>query len=61
MIYGDFDDFGRFWKTKNKANLSLREQTQYYLAPSSAVGFNTNLKKQSQFANCWSETLNPNI
>jgi len=44
MIYEDFDDFGRFWTTKNKA-----KQSQSQLAPSSAVGFNTNLKKQSQF------------
>jgi len=38
-VYGDFYDFGRFWARKNKA-----KQSQFMLAPSTAVG----LKKQSQ-------------
>ena len=45
MICGDFNDFGRFLATKNKA-----KQSQSLLAPSTAGGLKTNLKKQSQFA-----------
>ena len=44
VIYGDYGDFGRFCAAKNKP-----KQTQSWLAPSTAVGLKTNLKKQSQF------------
>ena len=42
--YGDFDVFVRFISRKNKA-----KQTQSWLAPSTAGGQKTDLKKQSQF------------
>ena len=41
MVYGDFDGPSQ---RKNKPN-----QTQFMLAPSTAGGWKTNLKKQSQF------------
>jgi len=44
-VYGVFDDFWRFWTRKNKA-----KQTQSMLAPSTAVGLKTKLKKQTQFS-----------
>ena len=41
MVYGDFDGPRQ---RKNKPN-----QTQFMLAPSTAGGWKTNLKKQSQY------------
>ena len=40
MVYGVFDDFVRFWVRKNKPN-----QTQFMLAPSTAVGLKNQFEK----------------
>ena len=45
MVYGDFNDVRWFWAAKNKA-----KQSQLRLAPSTAGGFKTKLKKQTQFS-----------
>jgi len=44
-IYEDFGDFRRFLAAKNKPN-----QSQLLLAPCTAGGLKSELKKQSQFA-----------
>jgi hypothetical protein len=45
LLKGSYEEFYALMRRKNKANLSLREQTQYYLAPSTAGGFKNQVKK----------------
>jgi hypothetical protein len=44
MVYGDFNDFGRFWAAKNKAN-----SKPILFSPQILWGSKDNLKKQSQY------------
>jgi hypothetical protein len=55
IISSIYDEIYDWILDENKANLSLGEQTQIYLAPSTAGGSKTKLKKQSQFVSALAE------